>query len=142
MRYRFAETDEEILACYPVMSELRQHLVKQEFVSRVRWQQQHGYCLAYLEEGEEIQAVVGFRIAESLAWGRYLYVDDLVSRAPIRSRGYGQELFEWVVAFAKSEGCEALHLDSGVQNFAAHRFYLRNNMIISSHHFRLSLAGG
>jgi len=42
MRYRFAETDEEILACYPVMSELRQHLVKQEFVSRVRRQQQHG----------------------------------------------------------------------------------------------------
>ena len=69
-------------------------------------------------------------------------MDDLVSRAPIRSQDYGQELFEWVVAFAKSEGCEALHLDSGVQNFAAHRFYLRNNMIISSHHFRLSLAGG
>ena len=141
MRYRFAATDEEILACYPVMAELRPHLVKQEFVTRVRRQQQHGYYLAYLEEGEDTQAVVGFRIAESLAWGRYLYVDDLVSRAPIRSRGYGQELFEWVVAFAKSEGCEALHLDSGVQNFAAHRFYLRNNMIISSHHFRLSLAG-
>jgi len=142
MRYRFAETDEEILAFYPVMSELRQHLVKQEFVSQVRRLQQHGYCLAYLEDGGDIQAVVGFRIAESLAWGRYLYVDDLVSRALIRSQGYGQELFKWVVAFAKSDGCEALHLDSGVQNFAAHRFYLRNNMIISSHHFRLSLAGG
>jgi GNAT superfamily N-acetyltransferase len=142
MHYRFAETDEEILACYPVMAELRPHIVKQEFVNQVRRQQQHGYWLAYLEEGEDIQAVVGFRIGESLAWGRYLYVDDLVSRAAVRSQGYGQELFTWVVDFAQSEGCAALHLDSGVQNFAAHRFYLRNNMIIASHHFRLALVGG
>jgi hypothetical protein len=67
MRYRFAETDEEILACYPVRAEFRPHLVKQEFVSQVRRQQQHSYCLAYLEEREDIQAVVGFRTAESLA---------------------------------------------------------------------------
>jgi len=139
MHYRFVETDEEILACYPVMAELRPHILKQEFVNQVRRQQKNGYCLAYLENEEGIQAVVGFRIAESLAWGKYLYVDDLVSRALIRSQGYGQELFKWVVEFAKSEGCKALHLDSGVQNFAAHRFYLRNKMIISSHHFRLSL---
>ena len=142
MLCRFAETDEEILACYPVMAELRPHIVKQEFVTQVKRQQKYGYCLAYLEDGEDIQAVVGFRIAESLAWGRYLYVDDLVSRAPIRSQGYGQELFKWVVEVAKREGCEALHLDSGVQNLAAHRFYLRNKMIIASHHFRFSLLGG
>jgi hypothetical protein len=73
MHYRFAETDEEILACYPVMAELRPHLLKQEFVTQVRRQQKNGYGLACLEDGEEIQAVVGFRIAESLAWGRYLY---------------------------------------------------------------------
>src|SRR5262245_44609272 len=117
MLCRFAETDEEILACYPVMAELRPHIVKQEFVTQVKRQQKNGYCLAYLEDGEDIQAVVGFRIAESLAWGRYLYVDDLVSRAPIRSQGYGQELLTWVVEYAKSGGCTALHLDSGVQNF-------------------------
>jgi GNAT superfamily N-acetyltransferase len=142
MIYRFAETDEEILACYPVMAELRPHIVQEKFVPQVRRQQKHSYCLAYLEDEGAIQAVVGFRIAESLAWGKYLYVDDLVSRAPRRSHGYGRELFNWVVEFAKSEGCEALHLDSGVQNFAAHRFYLGNKMIISSHHFRLSLVGG
>jgi hypothetical protein len=34
---------------------------------------------------------------------------------------------------------EALHLDSEVQNFAVHRFYVRNRMIIASHHVKLSL---
>ncbi len=139
---RVAETDEEILACCPIMVELRPHIVKQEFVTHVRRQQQNGYCLAYVDEGDDIQAVLGFRLGESLAWGKYLYVDDLVARVPRRSQGYGQALFTWVGALAKRAGCAAVHLDSGVQNFGAHRFYLRNKMIIASHHFRLSLVDG
>jgi len=54
MHYRFVETDEEILACYPVMAELRPHILKQEFVNQVRRQQKNGYCLAYLENEEGI----------------------------------------------------------------------------------------
>ena len=69
MRYRLAETDEEILACYSVMAELRLHLVKHAFVTQVRRQQQHGYCLAYLEDGEDIQAVVGFLYGRILRLG-------------------------------------------------------------------------
>jgi GNAT superfamily N-acetyltransferase len=124
------------------MAELRPHILEGDFVARIRRQQKDGYSLAYLEDRGGVQAVAGFRVSESLAWGKYLYVDDLVARATIRSQGYGQELFQWVMALAKSEGCEALHLDSGVQNFAAHRFYLRNRMLISSHHFKLPLAEG
>ena len=141
MHYRFAETDEEILACYPVMAELRPHLVKQEFVLG-QTATAEGLLSGILGRGGRppgCRRLSSFRIP---AWGRYLYVDDLVSRTSIRSQGYGQALFTWVVEFAKSAGCQALHLDSGVQNFAAHRFYLRNKMNISSHHFRLSLVGG
>jgi GNAT superfamily N-acetyltransferase len=83
--------------------------------------------------------VAGFRIGESLAWGKYMYVDDLVSRSAVRSRRHGQALFDWLIGFARDQGCIAVHLDSGVQNFGAHRFYLRNRMIISSHHFKLTL---
>jgi hypothetical protein len=32
-----------------------------------------------------------------------------------------------------------LHLDSGVQRFAAHRFYLARRMDITCHHFALKL---
>jgi hypothetical protein len=42
MRYRFAETDEEILACYAVMAQLRPHLVQQEVIPQIRQQQQNG----------------------------------------------------------------------------------------------------
>lgn len=139
MRIRFAETDTEIQACFPVMSQLRPHLFESEFVSRVRRQIQNGYHLAFIEvEGRPV-AVAGFRVSECLGWGKFLYVDDLVTLDDVRSQGYGRELFEWLVEQARHHHCDQLHLDSGVQRFGAHRFYLRQRMDITSHHFAIKL---
>ena len=38
----------------------------------------------------------GFRVAECLAWGRFLYVDDLVTVGSARFRGCGQRLLDWL----------------------------------------------
>jgi GNAT superfamily N-acetyltransferase len=78
-------------------------------------------------------------ISESLAWGKFLYIDDLVSKSGDRSKGYGGELFDWLIDYARAENCQQLTLDSGVQRFAAHRFYLRRRMEITSHHFTIKL---
>ncbi|MFH1108367.1 MAG: GNAT family N-acetyltransferase [Planctomycetota bacterium] len=98
-----------------------------------------GYRLAFLEDGGEAKAVAGFRFLEFLAWGRILYVDDLVTLARERSKGFGDRLFDWLVEQAVERGCDQLHLDSGVQRFGAHRFYLRKRMDITAHHFALKL---
>jgi GNAT superfamily N-acetyltransferase len=136
-----ASSEREITNCFVVMKELRTHLELPEFIDRVtRQQQQFGYRLAYLETENAIVAVAGFRISENLAWGKFLYIDDLVSKTDARSCGYGAELFEWLVVQARTEKCHQLHLDSGVQRFAAHRFYLRQRMEISSHHLSLKLS--
>lgn len=137
-----AKDDDEIRSCYPVMVELRPHVQPDEFLVRVRRQQEiAGYELAYLadEVDGEVKAVAGFRISESLAWGKYLYVDDLVSKSGERSKGYGGNLFDWLVGYAKENNCDQFHLDSGVQRFAAHRFYLIKRMLIEGHHFGLKL---
>ncbi len=128
-------TDEAIAACYPVMRELRPHLAESEFVSRVRQLASAGYRLAALHEDHDVVAVAGFRISENLAWGRFLYVDDLVTRAACRSRGYGAMLLAWLKAYAASAGCQQLHLDSGVWRTEAHRFYQREGMEMRSLHF-------
>jgi GNAT superfamily N-acetyltransferase len=86
-----------------------------------------------------VQACAGFRILEYLWVGKTLYVDDLITASSARSRGHGHELFEWLEAHAREAGCAELHLDSGVQRFAAHRFYLRERMHIVAHHFALKL---
>ena len=139
-RIALAEDRESVERCFAVMRELRTHLRDEdEFVGRVLRQQAQGYRLAFLEAGDEVRAVAGYRLSENLAWGRFLYVDDLVTRAADRSQNWGRLLFEWLVTAARQAGCGQLHLDSGVQRFAAHRFYLTRRMEISSHHFSLAL---
>jgi GNAT superfamily N-acetyltransferase len=140
MVIKIAQCDRDIDLCFPVMHQLRPHLLHGEFVSRIKHQQQqYNYQLAYLENERNITTLAGFRISESLAWGKYLYVDDLVTAASDRSQGYGDAMFNWLVEYAQSHECEQLHLDSGVQRFAAHRFYLKQRMEISSHHFSIKL---
>jgi len=132
---RIADSDEAILSCFPVMRQLRPRYEADGFLAQVRRQQEQGYRLALLADDETVVAVAGYRLGENLAWGRYLYVDDLVTDDARRSSGYGAELMEWLRRVARDADCDELHLDSGVQRFAAHRFYLNLRMKITSHHF-------
>lgn len=140
MNIQLAETDSEIERCFPVMVQLRPKLAAADFIVRIRRQfQQGGYRLVYLEDESQIKAVAGFRISEMLFSGRFLYVDDLITDAESRSRGYGASLLDWLVDYARSHGCEQFELDSGVQRAGAHRFYFSKRMEISSYHFSLKL---
>ena len=137
IRIKVAESDREILDCYPVMAELRDHLKREEFVATVkRLSEIAGYKLAYLVDGE-IKAVAGFRISEWLAAGKYLEIDDLVATGSERSKGYGGELFDWLVEYAKRNNCDQVRLVSRVTRLDAHRFYLKKQMKLEAYYFSL-----
>jgi len=135
MQVVLAETEQAIAACFPVIFELRPHLSQETFVARVQAQQTQGYKLAYLEAEGVPAAVAGFRIGNNLAWGRFLYVDDLVTLPEQRSNGYGKKLLAWLNEYAVKEGCAQLHLDSGMQRKDAHRFYEREGVAVTGFHF-------
>ena len=139
VRIALAQTDTDLLRCFPVMAELRPHLTREQFLERIRRQRGAGSHLAFLEDGDDVRCVASYRFLENLAWGRFLYVDDLVTAEAARSKGLGQQLLDWLVGQARNQGCDQLHLDSGVQRFRAHRFYLRRGMDITCHHFALKL---
>ena len=123
------------------MKALRTDLADEgSFVGRVDdVQRAEGYRLigAFEEGTQNAVAVAGFRTGYSLAWGHYLYVDDLSTLPQARRRGHGQSLLEWLIDEGKRLGCEQLHLDSGVglDRAAAHRLYLNAGLVIASHHF-------
>lgn len=133
-------TDEEILATFPVMRQLRLHLDEDEYLETITCMRRSGYRLAAAVAGDgKVRCVAGYRITEFLAYGKFLYVDDLVTAEDARSKGYGKRMLDWLADVACEEGCESLHLDSGVQRHEAHRFYFREGMKISSYHFALAL---
>jgi GNAT superfamily N-acetyltransferase len=135
-----AETDAEINDCYDVMSQLRPHIAREDFLPQVRRQMDYfGYRIVYLKDDGEVKAVAGIRVSEWLHRGKYLEIDDLVSQEGDRSKGYGGRLFDWIVDHARSEQCNHVRLLSGVQRFDAHRFYLRKRMNIEAHYFSMDL---
>jgi GNAT superfamily N-acetyltransferase len=126
--------------------ELRPRLESVErMTSQIDAQRAVGYrVIASFEDGDEdAAAVAGFRISHNLAWGRFLYVDDLVTRAALRGRGHADAVMAWVEREAQRQGCGELHLDSGVgpERADAHRFYFRHGMRIASYHFARPLEG-
>lgn len=135
MKVRVAESDEELLACFPVLEQLRPHLHRDEFLTRVRRQAGQGYRVAFLEVDGEPRSVAGFRVMEKLWTGRVLHVDDLVTDDAARSRGFGAQLLDWLKERARAEGCERLQLNSGVQRADAHRFYEREGLRHVARHY-------
>jgi GNAT superfamily N-acetyltransferase len=135
-----ADSDPQIQSCFPVLSQLRPHISSDDFLSRIRAQMSEGYRLAYVAEGASVVAVAGFRIGNSLSWGKFLYVDDLVTDEHRRSRGYGQRLLAWLHDHARACGCAQLHLDSGIRRAEAHRFYKREGMAAMAYHFVAGLS--
>lgn len=139
---RDAERDAEILKCFDVMSELRTHLQRDEFVDTVRHMESEGFRLAYIEVKGRIVAVAGYRIYTNLCLGKNLYVDDLVTAAGARSRGYGEQLIKWLRDKAIGAGCRSYHLDSGTARGRAHKFYFNQGFTIASYHFSEPLIDG
>lgn len=131
---------ESIRACYKIMHQLRPHLASEEtFAEQVLRQINEGYRLVYIQDNEQVKAVIGFRYLEFLAWGRVLYIDDLISDTANRRSGYGSTLLKWVIDEAKKSSCDQVHLDSGPQRHDAHRLYLNHGFKIIGHHFALGL---
>jgi GNAT superfamily N-acetyltransferase len=140
MEVKLASSDVELLLIAPVLLELRTHFENTEdLIAQIKRQQQDGYQLAYVISDDEVLCVAGFIVAQKLAWDKHVYVDDLITSASNRSTGAGKCMIDWLKQYCKEQQCTQLHLDSGVQRFAAHKFYLREGFVISSHHFSMNL---
>lgn len=102
-----------------------------------------GYRLlgVFVPDRAQALAVAGFRTGDSLAWGHYLYVDDLSTAPDVRRQGHAGALLGWLLDEGRRLGCGQLHLDSGTgpERFDAHRLYHSHGLTIYSHHFARGL---
>ena len=130
-----AVSDSEIINCFNVMSELRTHLLKKDFLETVRHMETEGYKLAFIEDQGIVVSVAGYSISTNLFMGKNLYVYDLVTAKNHRSKGHGEKMVSWLRGVAKNADCRFYHLDSGTQRTEAHKFYLREGFSIASFHF-------
>ena len=138
---RRADSESEVAACFPVMAELRPHLANAaEFIALIARQQKAGYRLLVAWRDGVPVALAGYRFAENLVHGRFVYVDDLVTAKDARGAGLGGRLLDAVAEEARQHGIERLVLDTALDNVLAHRFYYRQGLLARALRFSRPIA--
>ena len=125
----------------PVLAQLRTQLDAAGLAAIYAEGHPQGLRFLVAYDGDRCLGVAGWRIVALTFAVRKLYVDDLVTTADGRSKGVGHALLAELESRARATGCTVIDLDSGVQRHDAHRFYFRERMHISSHHFTKALDG-
>jgi len=137
---RYADSAEDVARCYGLMRQLRPHLVTEaEFVERWRRQSADGYRLLAAWDGMLPVALAGVRVQENLIYGRFFYVDDLVTDEAARGAGHGERLMERLKAEARALGCAKLALDTALGNALGQRFYFRQGLLARALRFNFEL---
>lgn len=136
---KFAKTDEDIKKCFGVLSKLRPHLSEKQFLDAVSRMYKTGYVLVFMEQANEVVSVAGIRTSEWLHTGKYLEIEDFITKEECRSKGIGSTLFKSIVSHARENQCKQLRLVSGVKREEAHKFYLKMGMIYEAKYFSFNI---
>lgn len=67
--------------------------------------------------------------------GKSCETDHVYIHPAYRSKGIGDQLFAFIEAHAKQKGCEAVELNTYVQNSPSHKFYYNAGFNIIGFHF-------
>jgi len=140
IHFRPVESDADLLACHPMVRQLRPHLASPEaFQQVVAEQRREGYRTLVAWRHDAPCGFAGYRLQRNLIHGRFLYVDDLVTTQDERGGGVGSALLGALKALAREAGCTRLTLDTGLDNALAQRFYFRNGLLARGLHFGFDL---
>ncbi len=138
---QIANSDADILKCRRAVQALRPLLVDAVYEEAVQRTLADNRQMIFVEENGEAVAVAVFETGYNLYRGKYIYVDDLSTLSEARGKGYAGQLLGWIIEYARLEGFDEVHLDSGVSEARtdAHRLYLNKRMQVTSLHFALKV---
>jgi len=138
---REATTENDFAKCSEVLRTLRPFISEESYPEAIRKTLADNRRLIFIEEnGKGVSALV-FEWGYNLFRGKYIYIDDLSTLPETRGKGYASVLLDWVIDFAKKNGFDQVHLDSGVNEgrWDAHRLYLKKKFNVTSLHFAMKL---
>lgn len=96
--------------------------------------EQNYECFAiYLNE--EVIGTFGLWFMTRHYAGKSCEIDHVFVKPKYQNRGFGKEIFEYIFNYSKRKGCETSELNSYVQNFKSHKFYMNLDYVIKGYHF-------
>ncbi|WP_349408531.1 GNAT family N-acetyltransferase [Pseudalkalibacillus sp. SCS-8] len=116
-------TEDQWIQAFPIMNQLREDLSLDTYIDLLTDMTNQGYRLIAMYDDGKIVALAGIHMSINFYNHRYVFINDLVTDASNRSRGYGERLLTYIHEWARERGASYVSLESGIKRKDAHRFY-------------------
>ena len=93
------------------------------------------YECAGAYDGNKLVGITGMWFCTRHYAGKSMEVDHVYIDDGYRSQGLGKLFFNWIYDYVKSKGCNAVELNTYVQNYPSHKFYYNEGFEILGYHF-------
>ena len=93
----------------------------------------HYECIGMYLEGELI-GISGLWYSTRHYIGKTVEPDHVVIDEKHRNKGLGKKFFKWIHEYTQSKGCEAIELNTYVENRKSHKFYYNEGYEIFGFH--------
>ena len=133
-------TVEDLKITYPIMKELRTYLSKDLFFQLYKTlSKESNYILVGIFENNHLAGFVGYRYTSDFIRGKHLYIDDLIIKKSLRSKGLGTKLLNFLVDESRKRGVHTIRLNTHKDNTRAINFYKDQGFENTSLSFELNI---
>ncbi len=129
-------TTAELPIIIPLLQDLGEYKVAPELLkSRLEeMAQQHYKCIGVFNNNDLI-GMSGMWFQTRHYAGKSVEIDHVYLAPEHRNKGLGSKFMEFIETYVKSEGCQAIELNSYVENFPSHKFYYNRGFIARGFHY-------
>lgn len=128
--------NQEILTIIPLLTKLNSktplNLLKKRVIEISKI---HNYECVGLYVNEKLVGISGLWYSTRHYIGKTVEPDHVIIDDSLQGQGLGKKFFSWIDNHVKSKGCEAIELNTYVNNPKSHKFYYNEGYNIYGFHF-------
>ncbi len=127
---------EKIYDILPMLQEMGEHKISDEVLKqRLHEMANQNYSCVGIFSEHQLIGMCGLWFQTRHYSGRSVELDHVYIKESYRSKGIGKKLADFVQEYAEKNGCEAIELNTYVENFPSHKFYYNLGFIARGYHF-------
>ncbi|WP_373056578.1 GNAT family N-acetyltransferase [Zunongwangia sp. H14] len=127
---------EDIDSIIPFIQKLSQEEIHEQLLKqRFREMLDQNYECFGIYVNEKMIGIFGLWFMTRYYAGRSCEPDHIFILEEYQNKGIGKQLLDFIHNYARQKNCETAELNSYVQNYRSHKFYMNEGYVIKGYHF-------
>jgi GNAT superfamily N-acetyltransferase len=121
----------------PLVFALNEERISEELL-KLRFNEmkhQNYKCAVIYDANDNLVGVTGLWFCTRHYIGKSVELDHVYIKPELRGKGLGKKFMEWINNYAKAKGCNAIELNTYVENYPSHKFYNNEGFKALGYHF-------